>query len=116
VRAGKLGAILNEAGLHRVDFLKMNIEGAETAALAGMGEVLPLTRHLVVSCHDFRANRGEGEGFRTFDAARRLLTGAGFRLRTRPDDPRVEVPFYLYASRDLTAQDGGGHPPSGRSG
>ena len=50
-----------------IDFLKMNIEGAERTALPGCRDALKRTRFTCIAAHDFRAARGEGEHFRTLD-------------------------------------------------
>lgn len=83
-----------------IDFLKMNIEGAEHTALPGCRKALERVKHVCISAHDFRANRGEGEHFRTLAFVRAFLSNAGFRLLTRDDDPRYYVPFHVHGVRD----------------
>jgi FkbM family methyltransferase len=99
VRTRTLENILEETGSARVDLIKMNIEGAETAALMGMTHVLSTTPHVVISCHDFKANRGEGEAFRTYDDVYKILTTSNYQLSNRQNDPRQEVPYYLYGKK-----------------
>jgi len=86
-------------GIDRIDFLKMNIEGAERTALPGCRNALQRARNVCIAAHDFRAARGEGEAFRTLDFVREILTGAGFRLITRDDDPRYYVPYHVHGVR-----------------
>ncbi|WP_295396384.1 FkbM family methyltransferase [uncultured Thiodictyon sp.] len=97
VRVLTLESALAEVNIESVDFVKMNIEGAEVAALRGMTELLKKIPRIVVSCHDFKANRGEGECFRTFDDVKQILEKY-FGVLRRADDPRPEVSFYLYGS------------------
>jgi FkbM family methyltransferase len=85
----------------RVDFLKMNIEGAERTALPGCREALSRTNNVCVAAHDFRADRGEGEDFRTLDFVRDFLADAGFHLVTRDEDPRYYVPYHVHGVRRL---------------
>jgi FkbM family methyltransferase len=85
-------------GIGRIDFLKMNIEGAERMALPGCREALCRARFVCVAAHDFRADRGEGEEFRTLDFVRRFLAEAGFHIVTR-DDPRYYVPYHVHGFR-----------------
>ncbi|HYN95249.1 MAG TPA: FkbM family methyltransferase [Pilimelia sp.] len=95
-----LTEILARAGVDHVDLLKLNIEGAEYAVLAAALEVLPTIANLVVSCHDFKADRLGAGGPRTFAAVTELLGGAGFAVRTRPADRRRPwLRDYVYASR-----------------
>lgn len=86
--------------IDRIDFLKMNIEGAERDALPGCVEVLKRTRTVCISAHDFRANRGEGDQFRTLEFVREFLTNQGFTLTTRDEDPRYYVPFHVHGVRN----------------
>lgn len=85
--------------VERVDFLKMNIEGAERHALPGCRQLLRRARFVCIAAHDFRADRGEGEEFRTLDFVREFLTEAGFDLITRDDDPRYYVPSHVHGVR-----------------
>lgn len=82
-----------------IDLLKINIEGAERAVLESSAAFLCNVRNVVVSCHDFKADRGGADWQRTFAPVQQLLGSCGFRLTTRPTDPRPWVPFYLYGSR-----------------
>ena len=83
----------------RIDFLKMNIEGAEREALPGCREALRQTANVCIAAHDFRADRGEGEHFRTLSFVREFLEAAGFELVTRDEDPRYYVPYHLHGRR-----------------
>jgi FkbM family methyltransferase len=86
-------------GVERIDFLKMNIEGAESSALPGCREMLQRTRYVCIAAHDFRADRGEGEDFRTLAFVRRFLTDAGFTIVTRDTDPRYYVPYHVHGRK-----------------
>jgi FkbM family methyltransferase len=86
-------------GIGRIDFLKMNIEGAERFALRGMREALGRIRHICICAHDFRAARGEGEEFRTFDLVVRTLEEAGFKLVFRKDHPSEYIRDHIHGYR-----------------
>ncbi len=88
-----------ERAIGRIDFLKMNIEGAERKALPGCRRALDRARHVCIAAHDFRAGRGEGEAFRTLTFVREFLTECGFKLTTRDDDPRYYVPYHVHGER-----------------
>ena len=85
--------------LDRIDFLKMNIEGAEIAALRGARDVLPIVRNAAIACHDFLADKTGDESYRTKDAVHALLVEAGFNVTGRHEDPRPWAADYLFASR-----------------
>jgi FkbM family methyltransferase len=91
--------LCDREGIDRIDFLKMNIEGAERFALPGCRGALARARFACVAAHDFRAARGEGEEFRTLEFVREFLSAAGFRLTTRDQDPRYYVPYHVHGSR-----------------
>lgn len=93
VPARSLESLCRELGVGRIDFLKMNIEGAERLAIRGFGEVE--IRHLAISCHDFipgleTATRADVEAF---------LRDAGYQVRGRPDHPRPWTRHTLYARK-----------------
>jgi FkbM family methyltransferase len=85
--------------LTRIDFLKMNIEGAEALAIQSMQRTLEITRALCISCHDFRAARGEGEHFRTREVVTRAVEQAGFTVVSRADDARDYIADQVNAIR-----------------
>lgn len=91
--------LCEEQGIGRIDFLKMNIEGAERSALPGCRVALERTEHVCIAAHDFRANRSEGEEFRTLDFVREFLMDAGFCLHTRATDPREYIRYHVHGKR-----------------
>jgi len=99
VEGRRLDDLCAEKHIGMVDFLKMNIEGAERDALPGAHAVLRRTRFVCVAAHDFRAARGEGEHFRTLAFVREFLSDAGFELVTRDEDPRYYVPYHVHGFR-----------------
>jgi FkbM family methyltransferase len=99
VRATTLDDVCSEQRLDRIDFLKMNIEGAETRALLGMKDTIAKVRNICVCCHDFRADRGHGEEYRTRDFVTEFLTKSGFLVSRRPSDPRDFVRDHLFGVR-----------------
>jgi len=80
VRALSLDKFCQECEIERIDFLKMNIEGAEKPALRGMSDVIGRTHHVCIACHDFRADAGDGEEFRTRVAVTDFLIRHGFTI------------------------------------
>ena len=99
IRATTLDDICNEQKITKIDFLKINIEGAETFALQGMRDMIGKVRSVCVCCHDFRTERGHGEQYRTRDFVEKFLTGNGFEVSRRADDPRDYVRDHLYGRR-----------------
>ena len=95
-----LDELLERENVQRIDFLKMNIEGAEALAIRGMDRTLHITRALCICCHDFRADAGGGEFFRTRQLIRDCVARAGFRIIARASDPRPDIACPVHALRD----------------
>jgi len=96
VQAKTLDEICETEGLKNIAFLKMNIEGAERYALAGMEAAIKCVDQICVACHDFRSDRGEGEHFRTRAFVERFLRDHGFVVFSRPEDPRDYVRDHVF--------------------
>jgi FkbM family methyltransferase len=92
-------SLVNERKLKKIDFLKMNIEGAECAALRGMTDSLQIIDNICISCHDFRFDRGESEYFRTMVEVENTLTAAGFTLTSRKSDTRPYIACQVNGTR-----------------
>ena len=99
VQAETIHAICTRLGVREITFLKMNIEGAERYALEGMAEIMARVRQICVACHDFRADQGHGEEFRTRHFVEGLLVRAGFRVESRTTDPRDYVRDHVFGLR-----------------
>ncbi|MGE0030106.1 MAG: FkbM family methyltransferase [Steroidobacteraceae bacterium] len=84
-----------------VGLLKMNIEGSEASALQGATGLLARTQLVAVACHDFRADRHDGERFRTRAHVQRLLEASGFAVTSRSQDPRVGIQDHVFGKRAL---------------
>lgn len=98
VPAKRLDNLCDEIGIARVDLLKMNIEGAERVAVKGLDGIVHAIRHLVISCHDFRADWGHGEEYRSRADVQRELDRLDLQMLVRADDDRPWVRDYVYAS------------------
>ena len=99
VRATTLDAICREQRTDHIDFLKMNIEGSEAPALLGMSETLGKIQTICVCCHDFRADNGHGEEYRTRKFVMERLSTSGFRVSCRDADPRAVVRDHVWGTR-----------------
>lgn len=91
--------LAEEYGIDQIDFIKMNIEGAERFALPGCRNALRRARNVCIAAHDFRTARGEGDSFITFDFVKDFLREAGFSIITRDDDSRYYVKYHVHGVR-----------------
>ena len=95
-----IDGIASELGIESIDFLKMNIEGAERLALRGMERMIRRTRHVCISCHDFMADRGGPDEMRTKAFVSDFLMSRGFTLVERTS--RVDaIRSYVYGRNTL---------------
>lgn len=88
------------SGISKIDFLKMNIEGAERLAMVGMPASLKRSRAVCIACHDFLARDGAvGRWYRTRAEVIETLTQAGFSIVERRSDPRPYVRDHIHGFR-----------------
>jgi FkbM family methyltransferase len=94
-----LDLLAEKLGIERVKLIKMNIEGAETDAIRGMGKLAPRIDNAIVSCHDFLSDRGDDESLRTREDCRALLEAQGFAVSQRLGHAEDWVRDNLYGLR-----------------
>ena len=97
VAASTLDELCREHGVDRVDFVKMNIEGAERQALEGARETLSQARHVCIACHDFLADGDPALATKAFvtDSLREL----GFEVVRRDDHQLPWVRDHVHGVR-----------------
>jgi FkbM family methyltransferase len=83
VQTRSLDDICAELQIGSVDFLKMNIEGAEQLAIRGMSDVIKRTRVVAISCHDFKFERTGNPFFKTREIIEAWLAANGFVIVPR---------------------------------
>jgi FkbM family methyltransferase len=79
-------------GVDRIDFLRLNIEGSELVALAGMQSAIRRTNAVCIACHDF-------DGTMTRKPVIEFLEDAGFDIIARDTDARPYVRDHVHATR-----------------
>jgi FkbM family methyltransferase len=99
VSAATLDELCDKRQIKKINFLKMNIEGGERYALVGMKATMADIDQICVACHDFRADLGHGEEFRTQNFVRRFLADHGFAITSRWDDPRPAIRDHIFGLR-----------------
>jgi FkbM family methyltransferase len=98
VRATTFDRFVAENQIARIDFLKVNIEGAEQYLIEGAVESIHKVRHLCISCHDFRhRNHQHGEFYVTRERMTEFLAGKGFLIIERKSGDDV-IDDYIYAT------------------
>tara|TARA_B100001093_G_scaffold520425_1_gene615744 strand:+ start:3434 stop:4195 length:762 start_codon:yes stop_codon:yes gene_type:complete len=85
--------------IDQIDLLKMNIEGSEKWVLKEIQDFTPIKR-LIVSCHDFRANRGDGEIFRTKKEVVSILNENRYKIKTFDHMTADWQKDWIYAERE----------------
>ena len=83
--------------IEHIDFLKMNIEGAERFAIQGMPRMIKRISHFCIACHDFL---GESNDFyRTKALVVGFLRSNGFAVSIRENHPDPWVRDHVHAKR-----------------
>jgi FkbM family methyltransferase len=109
VRAQPLDEIFEEQGLERIDLLKMDIEGAEGAAIAGMRDALlkRKVRRLLVEIHPNQMAE-QGYAVEAAVAALRSAGYVGYTVDHRPAATRAAAYGRLPLARMLAPLSAGG--------
>lgn len=111
-----LDDIFRSFELSQVDFLKMNIEGAERLAIAGMREMVQKTKNVCISCHDFLTTEGGPNEMRTKAEVISFLKQSGFVVSLRESDGRINVRDYVYGMNEKMLTNRTEQPPTGSGG
>lgn len=85
-----------EYSCHAIDLLKVNIEGGERDLLPTIGDMSNIKR-VIISAHDFRADRGDGENFRTRAFVCDYLRNQGYQIRHVGDEAWLKD--WIYGER-----------------
>lgn len=101
VEAFSLDDFARARHLEHIDFMTMNIEGAERLAVDGMSAIAPSIDHLCISCHDFLGV--EEKATKAYVLAR--LRAQGFAVRERSDDPHPIIRDFVYGRREQQGPD-----------
>jgi FkbM family methyltransferase len=97
VEARPLRDILADLGVTRVSYMKVNIEGAEYAALKSLGDSIRNVENLCISCHDFTGIPEQ----RTYDDVHRYLTASNFKPFSMPANPGAPwEDYYIFARQN----------------
>ena len=99
----KLIDVLDAESIDRISLLKLNIEGGEREII----ESLPHSRvdNLIISCHDFRSERGDGEFYRTYDSVKANLISYGYSIsdiapnRVPSKEWAASLKYWIFASK-----------------
>jgi FkbM family methyltransferase len=102
VSATTLDELCREHDVAHVDFLKINIEGAERYALVGAEETLARTSYVCVACHDFIADSDPGLATRSFVVD--FLRERGFDVVLREESPLPWVRDHVHGRREAAGE------------
>jgi FkbM family methyltransferase len=101
VPARSLDSLSDEIKIDRIDLFKVNIEGAERDMVKGMERIASRIRNIVIECHDFVADAGGGDQFRTRAEVTAALEAFGFKVKRRPEGGPHFLRDLIYASREI---------------
>ena len=96
VKSTTVDQIAEDLGITDVDFIKMNIEGAEKLAIKGMANTIKQTRQVCIACHDFLAEKYGDAEMETKKAVIEFLENNNFKVFTREDDEIEWLSYCIY--------------------
>ena len=97
VKGLTLDELLSKLNICSVNFLKMNIEGAENLAIHGMHKTLKKIQFICIACHDFLNVRKNQDSMKTKDMIIDFLKENGFEVILRNKDRRDWVRDHVHA-------------------
>jgi len=97
IEATTIDAICHTYDISHIDLLKMNIEGAELDAIAGMTNAIAKVRRACIACHDFLTSNAD-EPIKK--AITTYMTSNGFEVFTRNDDGRPWARDHVHCVRN----------------
>ena len=100
VPAISIDDFIEKRGIERVDFLTMNIEGAERLAIRGMERSFAKVAHVCICCHDFIGDPEKA----TRNVVIAWLEQHGFVVTVQQTSPWPSVRDYVYGSRAIDAK------------
>ncbi len=77
VRSTSMDLFVKENRIDHIDFLQINIEGAEEEAIEEMRDTLTVTKNIAISCHDFLSGTQTN---RIHEKVKGILLDQGFEL------------------------------------
>jgi len=95
VEAITIEQLVDRHGISRINFMKVNIEGAEQLLIKGIGKAISKIDNMAISCHDFRYVTEGNEFFKTKAIVLDFLDNNGFDYVTRLTDSLGDS--YVYA-------------------
>ena len=96
VKSTTVDQIAEDLGITDVDFIKMNIEGAEKLEIKGMAKTIKRTRQICIACHDFLAEKYGNAEMQTKKAVMEFLENNNFKVFTREDDEIEWLSYCVY--------------------
>lgn len=92
----RMGSFLKREGLRHIDFMKVNIEGAERYVIGSIGDSIKSIKNLAISCHDFRYRYDGNKFFETRKLVETYLKENHFEII--PDKGDREFEDWVYAT------------------
>ena len=90
-----LDDLIREENLNKINFCKINIEGAEKYVLEKSNNFFNICENLAIECHDFC----EGEEYKTFELVKNFLILKNYHVKFSSRNKFPHDKFYLYASK-----------------
>jgi len=96
VKSITIAELVMQHNIKQIDFMKVNIEGAEQLLIKGIGDAIYKIKNMAISCHDFRYKNEGIEFFKTKELVLEFLRDNNFECVTRnTGNPLLDD--YVYA-------------------
>jgi FkbM family methyltransferase len=92
VQCTTMDKFVSDYELEKIDYIKVNIEGAEVEFLKGFQEKYQIVKNWCISCHDFTGVESQ----KTFNFVTNFFKEKNVEFRTYNDIPNPIIEFYVY--------------------
>ena len=92
-----LNDLIKNENLKKINFCKINIEGAEKFITKNSDDFFAICENISIECHDFL----EGEEYKTFELVKNFLISKNYNINQSKRDKFPWDKYFIYASKKL---------------
>lgn len=93
IQTYSLDCIVKKFKLKKINFCKMNIEGAERYIVNSSNQFFKICQNIVISCHDFM-------GFKTYDLVKNFLKKKNYYIYNIKKNNIIWKNYYIFAKKN----------------
>lgn len=96
-----LNNFIFENKIDKINFCKINIEGAERFIVNDSNEFFNICENLAIECHDFLERKGNPEEYMTFEIVKNFLKSKSFNIKKSNRNKLDLDKYFIHASKSI---------------